>query len=73
MKTKKKPSKLCVKCSSPNLKTYLTTYPVKAGDKQLNVARVTIKECMDCHHLSPTKAGKEKIERAQMTFMTLFL
>ena len=73
MKTNQKPSKLCVKCNSQNLKTHLTTYPAMAGDKQLNVARVSVKECMDCHHLSPTKAGKEKIERAQMAFMSLFL
>lgn len=71
MKSTKKPGKTCDECGSQNLKTHLTTYPVKVGTKQLNVGRVSVKECMDCNTLTPTKAGQEKIARCTMSFMSL--
>lgn len=67
----KKLVRTCEKCGSKNLKTHLTTYPVKTGAKQLNVGRVSVRECMDCNTLTPTKAGQEKIARCTMGFMSL--
>lgn len=72
MKKVKRLKKVCEKCGSSNLKTHTTTYPMKLGAKQLNVERVWVKECMDCHDFKPTKAGEEKIERCVATFMRLF-
>ncbi len=74
MKTIKKSGKNCEKCGGKNIKTHLTTYPLKLENKQINVERVSVKECMDCRTLKPTKAGENKIERCMMTmaFMTLF-
>jgi len=72
MKIIKNTGKICEKCGSQNMKTHQTTYPLKLGPKQLNVERVSVKECMDCHTLKPTKAGEEKIARCAMTFMSLF-
>ena len=72
MKTKKTTNELCEKCTSQNIKTHLTEYPLKIGKKQMNIGQVSVQECMDCHHLEPTKAGQEKISRAMMGFMSLF-
>ena len=66
----KKTGKLCEACGGQNTKAHLTTYPIKMGEKQINVGRVSIRECMDCHALKPTQAGQEKIERCMMTFMS---
>lgn len=74
MKKPKKFTKVCENCDGKNIKTHLTTYPIKIENKQINVGRVSVKECMNCHMLKPTKAGQNKIERCMMTmaFMTLF-
>lgn len=71
MKAIKKLEKLCESCGGKNTKTHLTTYPIKMGEKQINVGRVSVRECMDCHTMKPTKAGQEKIGRCMMTFMLL--
>jgi len=72
MKTIKKTGKSCEKCGNQNLKTHLATYPIKVGSKQINVERVSVRECMDCHMLVPTKAGQAKVDRcSMMTFMLL--
>jgi YgiT-type zinc finger domain-containing protein len=63
--------RLCESCGGNNLKTHQTPYPFKMGDKQINVGRVSVKECMDCHFMEPTQAGKEKIGRCVMSFMSL--
>jgi hypothetical protein len=68
----KKTNKICEQCSSQNLKTHVIEYPLKIGDKQLNIGRVSVRECMDCHHFKPTTAGQAKINRTMMTFMSLF-
>jgi len=73
MKNTLKSKKSCENCGSYHLKTCLTTYPIQIKTKQLNVGRVSVKECLDCHALMPTKAGKEKIERAMMMFMSLMV
>lgn len=65
--------KSCDECGSNNVKTCLRVYPVKIETKQLNVNRTSVKECLDCSAMMPTKAGKEKIERAIMNFMTLMM
>jgi len=67
--TSKKKSRSCEKCGSHSLKARRTTYPIKIGEKQLDVGRVSVRECLDCHHLMPTEAGKEKLGRCLMTFM----
>ncbi len=72
MKKTKQHRKSCEKCGSDNLKSHLTTYPIKLGAKQLDVGRVSVNECLDCQTLKPTKAGQEKIERCLVTFMSLW-
>lgn len=73
MKTTKTIKKSCKECGSCNLKACMTTYPVKIETKQLNVGRVSVRECLDCQAIMPTPAGKEKIDRAIMNFMTLMM
>ena len=65
-----KSKKTCESCGG-NIKTHMATFPVKLGPKQLNVGRVSVRECMDCHAMKPTKAGQEKIARCTMSFMML--
>lgn len=67
----KKTQKTCEQCGSQNLKARLTVYPVHTGGKQINIGRVSVRECLDCHTLIPTEAGKEKIGRCMMTFMEM--
>ena len=67
----KKTKHSCEKCGGQNIKTHQTTYPLKMGEKQLNIGRVSVRECMDCHTMSPTKAGQEKIARGSLMFMSL--
>jgi hypothetical protein len=71
VKTNTKPGKSCKECGGKNVKTHLTTYPLKIDKKQINVGRVSVRECMDCHVLIPTKAGLEKLGRCMMTFMSI--
>lgn len=72
----KKARKSCEQCGSQNLKARITTYPIQMEhfglQKQLNIGRVSVRECLDCHTLMPTEAGKEKIERCTMSFIQLF-
>jgi len=69
----KKSDKTCEGCGSQNLKSHPTTYPVNMGEKQLNIERVWVRECLDCNIMKPTKAGQEKIDRGLGAFMTLML
>lgn len=69
--TSSKAKKTCSECNGQNIKTHLSTYPVKIGAKQLNINRVSVRECMDCHIMLPTKAGQEKIARCTMSCMFL--
>jgi len=71
MNTIKKSQKLCGACGGKNTKTYLTTFPVTIREKQLNIGRVSVRECLDCGALKPTRAGQEKIERNVVVFMSL--
>lgn len=71
MNTIKKSKKLCEQCGSQNIKACRITYPVHIGKKQLNIERVSVKECMDCHAIKPTIAGEEKIARGTWMFMSL--
>jgi hypothetical protein len=73
MKTTKKTKKTCENCGSDNLKACLKTYPIKIETKQLNVGRVSVRECLDCYAMMPTEAGKEKIGRAMMMYMSLMV
>jgi YgiT-type zinc finger domain-containing protein len=68
----KKISKACEACGGKNTKTHLAIYPVKIGEKQINVERVSVRECLDCKAIKPTSAGQAKIARCTMTFMSLF-
>ena len=69
----KKLEKIYEKCSGKNLKSDLTNYPVEIGEKTMVIGRVSVRECLDCNHKEPTKAGKEKIARGMMAFMGLML
>jgi len=71
IKIKKPQKSCCIACDGKNTKTYLTTYPLKIGEKQLNVGRVSVRECLDCGDIKPTQAGQAKIERCMMMFMSL--
>ena len=71
MTTNKKSEKICEQCGGKNLEARRTTYPIKMETKQLNIERVSVRECMDCHALMPTKAGQEKITRCMMNFMMI--
>ena len=62
----------CEHCDGRNLKRRITTYPIRLGEKQINIGRVAVKECIDCHHLMPTAAEKEKIDRCFGTVVSLF-
>jgi len=66
-----KSKKTCEQCGSHNIKTRLATYPVKIGPKQLDIGRVSVRECGDCHTMIPTKAGQEKITRCTTSFISL--
>jgi hypothetical protein len=35
--------------------------------RQINIGRVAVYECGNCHHLIPTKAGEQKISRCMAT------
>lgn len=69
--TTKKSEKLCDQCGGHNIKARRITHPLKIGNKQLNIGRVSVRECMDCHNIKPTRAGEEKITRGAITFMSL--
>jgi translation initiation factor 2 beta subunit (eIF-2beta)/eIF-5 len=61
----------CERCGGQNSKSHSTTYPLTIGEKQLNIERVWVKECLDCNTMKPTKAGQEKIDRSVAAFMML--
>jgi YgiT-type zinc finger domain-containing protein len=67
-----KSNQVCEKCGSHSLKARRTTYPIILGEKTINIERLSVKECTECHHQHPTPAGKEKIGRCIMTMMRLF-
>ena len=71
-KSKGKMKQVCEKCGSPNLKNPIATYPVKVGEKQINVGRVAVRECLDCHWFMPTPTGQSKIDRLLGTFFHIF-
>jgi hypothetical protein len=68
----KKPEK-CEHCGGENLKSHPTTYPVVMGEKQVNIGRVWVRQCLDCNTMKPTKAGQQKINRNMLAFMELML
>jgi hypothetical protein len=61
----------CVECGSQNLKPTRITYPVNTCGKQINVERVSVRQCQDCSALMPTEAGKQKIGRAMGMMFSL--
>jgi len=69
----KKSDKTCEQCGSQNHKSHPTTYPVNMGEKQLNIAKVWVRECLECNAMKPTKTGQEKINRGMIAFMSLML
>ncbi|TDA25605.1 MAG: hypothetical protein DSO00_08505 [Archaeoglobi archaeon] len=40
-----------------------TTFPLELNGKLINVGRVSVRECQQCHHLHPTEKGFEKLSR----------
>ena len=72
-----KPSKpkpvSCPLCQGTTFKKKITTYPMQMFDgRQINIGRVSVQECENCHHLVPTKAGSEKISRCMGTIAAMF-
>lgn len=63
--------KACEKCGGKKLKSRTTTYPLQLGGRQVNIARVPLRECLDCHDLTPTPAGQTKIARAFSAMLQL--
>lgn len=71
MTQKSKSTKTCEHCGGQRFKSRSMTYPLKIADKQINIGRVAVKECQDCHEIFPTKAGQEKISRCLGTMIHL--
>lgn len=71
MNQKKKTTKSCEQCGGQNIKSRITTYPLKFDSRQFNIGSVAVKECLDCHDITPTKAGQEKIARCLGTMLHL--
>ena len=68
--TKKAKAKfVCSECGGTSYQNRVTTYPLHLAGKQLNVGRVAVKECLLCHHLTPT--GQQKIARCIAAFTAL--
>ena len=56
-----------------NVQKKITTYPMQMVDgRQINIGRVSVQECENCHHLVPTKAGSEKISRCMGSIAAMF-
>lgn len=71
-RTKKAKSEfVCPQCGGSSSQNRVTTYPLQLAGKQLNVGRVAVKECLLCHHLTPTPTGQQKIARCIGVFMSL--
>ncbi len=60
MKTAKKSGKSCEACGGQNTKTHLATYPVKMDERELNVERVSVRECIDCHAINQSNASRTR-------------
>ena len=61
----------CEKCDSQNLKATRVTYPVNMEGKQIDIGRVSVRQCLDCLAIMPTEAGKEKIKRCMLMMFEL--
>jgi YgiT-type zinc finger domain-containing protein len=74
MKSSTQKSFSCPLCKATTFKRKMTPYPVQTADgRQINIGRVAVQECENCHHLIPTKSGYEKINRCLETMALLFL
>jgi hypothetical protein len=62
---------VCSECGGTSSQNKVTTYPLQLAAKQLNVGRVAVKECLLCHHLTPTPTGQQKIARCIAAFTAL--
>jgi YgiT-type zinc finger domain-containing protein len=71
MKVLNKKKRTCERCDSENLKARRATYPLKVGKRNIEVQRVSVRECLDCHTLMPTEVGQEKINRCTEVFVDL--
>lgn len=69
----KKLGRKCEDCGGQNLKSHPVTWPVDMGEKKLSIAKVWVRECLDCNSMEPTKAGNEKIARGMIAFIELML
>jgi YgiT-type zinc finger domain-containing protein len=73
MKLSKSTLPSCPLCHGTTFKKKITTYPVRTFDRrQINIGRVAVQECVSCHHLNPTIAGREKIDRSMASVAQLF-
>ena len=67
-----KEGKTCCECGGTSLKYKMTTFPFRSSlGKTILVNRTPLYECLDCHHLIPTRKGREKLDRCLGAFMSL--
>ena len=62
----------CEICRAQVYKSRVTTYPVSMPGRQINIARVAVRECAACYHLMPTSAGAAKIKRCFGNVVAMF-
>jgi YgiT-type zinc finger domain-containing protein len=62
---------ICPNCDAGEFKRRSTTYPLVMKDRQLNVGRVSVRQCSGCGYLIPTAAGQEKLLRSLGAFASL--
>lgn len=65
-----KKKRICERCGSENLKARRASYPLKVGKRDIEVQRVSVRECLDCHTLMPTDVGQKKINRVRKCLWT---
>jgi YgiT-type zinc finger domain-containing protein len=71
MKFLNKKKRTCEQCGSENLKARRASYPLKVGKRDIEVRRVSLRECLDCHKLMLTEVGQEKVNRCREVFVDL--
>jgi YgiT-type zinc finger domain-containing protein len=65
-------SNSCTNCNNAVLRKKTATFPVKLGERTIEVGRVAMNICDQCGAMIPTKAGKEKIERCVSNVKAMF-
>lgn len=69
----KKLNFVCEKCKTSKYKNKITTFPIFLPGKQINVQKVSVRECLKCGFQIPTEKGYEKLERCTNAFAFMML